>query len=356
MTSIFASVTHADGRSARRRRPRARRARGRRAIRSRHLRRRRCRRALARARRLCAGRVGMDRTARLLGGPARARLPSRSPCRPGRRRPGRRRRGGGGLARALVDVDAERPAHDARARAGSRLRGDRAAVLLLCNTSNRAQLVWGLGGGLVVAVAGATACTSHAPPRSTPRRASALPADRLANALGGLAALALPWPSLSRCTTRDEPWCCWQERQPSSCGRALPNPEPLGLSRCRRRACRLVVANSRASHAERLEHPQRACWRPSSWASRSGRCSRGLGDRAQYWRVAWRVVERHPLLGSGAGTFDEQWLRYRGSGVSVRDAHSLYLETVPSSESSVSCSSSRSSRSRSSSAGACGIR
>ena len=54
----------------------------------------------------------------------------------------------------------------------------------------------------------------------------------------------------------------------------------------------------------------------------------GLGDRAQYWRVAWRAFERHPLLGSGAGTFDEQWLRYRGSGVSVRDAHSLYLETL----------------------------
>jgi len=54
----------------------------------------------------------------------------------------------------------------------------------------------------------------------------------------------------------------------------------------------------------------------------------GADGRALYWRVAWNGFARHPLLGTGAGTFDEQWLRYRGTGLSVKDAHSLYLETL----------------------------
>jgi O-antigen ligase len=53
-----------------------------------------------------------------------------------------------------------------------------------------------------------------------------------------------------------------------------------------------------------------------------------LGDRAHYWRVAWRAFEKHPLLGSGAGTFDEQWFRYRDIGLTVHEAHSLYLEAL----------------------------
>lgn len=53
-----------------------------------------------------------------------------------------------------------------------------------------------------------------------------------------------------------------------------------------------------------------------------------LGDRVQYWRAAWIAFRRHPLLGTGGGTFDEQWLRYRTSGLSVHDVHNLYLETL----------------------------
>jgi O-antigen ligase len=53
-----------------------------------------------------------------------------------------------------------------------------------------------------------------------------------------------------------------------------------------------------------------------------------LGDRSAYWRVAEHDFARHPLLGSGAGSFDEVW---RTSGAKAflptRDAHSLYLET-----------------------------
>jgi O-antigen ligase len=51
------------------------------------------------------------------------------------------------------------------------------------------------------------------------------------------------------------------------------------------------------------------------------------GDRAHYWRAAVHGIEHNWLLGSGAGTFDEVWFRYRDVGRVVRDAHSLYLES-----------------------------
>ncbi len=51
-------------------------------------------------------------------------------------------------------------------------------------------------------------------------------------------------------------------------------------------------------------------------------------SRAQYWNVAWRQFEDHPLLGAGAGTFQRRWLRSRPAELPVLDAHSLYLETL----------------------------
>jgi hypothetical protein len=56
--------------------------------------------------------------------------------------------------------------------------------------------------------------------------------------------------------------------------------------------------------------------------------SRSLGDRPRYWHAAWLDVVHHPLLGSGAGSFEVAWLRYRTIGDSVLDAHNLYLETL----------------------------
>jgi O-antigen ligase len=51
-------------------------------------------------------------------------------------------------------------------------------------------------------------------------------------------------------------------------------------------------------------------------------------SRAQYWHVAWREVENHPWLGSGAGSFQRNWLRLRPAELPVLDAHNLYLETL----------------------------
>ena len=51
-------------------------------------------------------------------------------------------------------------------------------------------------------------------------------------------------------------------------------------------------------------------------------------NRADYWSVAWRSYEAEPALGSGAGTFARTWLLERPVPQPVRDAHSLYLETL----------------------------
>ena len=50
--------------------------------------------------------------------------------------------------------------------------------------------------------------------------------------------------------------------------------------------------------------------------------------RLDYWRVAWRMVERRPLLGEGGGTYERWWLQERPVASYARNAHNLYLETL----------------------------
>jgi O-antigen ligase len=50
--------------------------------------------------------------------------------------------------------------------------------------------------------------------------------------------------------------------------------------------------------------------------------------RADYWRIAARMVERDPLLGDGAGTFERRWMQERPAAHNARDAHNLYLESL----------------------------
>jgi O-antigen ligase len=63
-------------------------------------------------------------------------------------------------------------------------------------------------------------------------------------------------------------------------------------------------------------------------AEAPSRAALAAGDRPEYWRVAWRQYEANPVLGSGAGTFDRYWLESLPIPRSVRDAHSLYLESL----------------------------
>jgi O-antigen ligase len=51
-------------------------------------------------------------------------------------------------------------------------------------------------------------------------------------------------------------------------------------------------------------------------------------NRYAYWKVAVRVFADHPVAGVGSGGFAVEWLKRRPFAEGVRDAHSLYLETL----------------------------
>ena len=50
--------------------------------------------------------------------------------------------------------------------------------------------------------------------------------------------------------------------------------------------------------------------------------------RDQLWSVAWGEFTERPVIGAGAGTYERAWLLERPADLPVRDAHSLYLETL----------------------------
>jgi O-Antigen ligase len=50
--------------------------------------------------------------------------------------------------------------------------------------------------------------------------------------------------------------------------------------------------------------------------------------RVDLWTAAWNDFRQHPALGSGAGSFEQYWYAHRNDHSAVRDAHSLYLETL----------------------------
>ena len=51
-------------------------------------------------------------------------------------------------------------------------------------------------------------------------------------------------------------------------------------------------------------------------------------ERGHYWRAAAHEIAAHPVLGSGAGTYVDWWLRTRDVALPTQEAHSLYLETL----------------------------
>jgi tetratricopeptide (TPR) repeat protein len=50
--------------------------------------------------------------------------------------------------------------------------------------------------------------------------------------------------------------------------------------------------------------------------------------RVEQWRTALDLASENPLVGSGAGSYKRFWLEHRATDAPVRDAHSLYLETL----------------------------
>jgi tetratricopeptide (TPR) repeat protein len=50
--------------------------------------------------------------------------------------------------------------------------------------------------------------------------------------------------------------------------------------------------------------------------------------RYQQWKTAWHMSKDDPWLGRGAGSYEEYWSRHRPVAGRVKDAHSLYIETL----------------------------
>jgi O-Antigen ligase len=50
--------------------------------------------------------------------------------------------------------------------------------------------------------------------------------------------------------------------------------------------------------------------------------------RYQEWKTAWRMYKADPWLGRGSGSYEEYWTRHRPIAAKVKDAHSLYVETL----------------------------
>jgi O-Antigen ligase len=65
---------------------------------------------------------------------------------------------------------------------------------------------------------------------------------------------------------------------------------------------------------------------PGSGTGRLG--SVGGESRYQLWKAALDESSTKPLTGTGSGTFELWWARHGRTGESVRDTHSLYLQTL----------------------------
>jgi O-antigen ligase/polysaccharide polymerase Wzy-like membrane protein/tetratricopeptide repeat protein len=120
---------------------------------------------------------------------------------------------------------------------------------------------------------------------------------------------------------------------PRACEKAgsirLPQPRPAAL---------LAIAGAAVAGAIAVADPIRLVER--GYESFSGPPSPVRSDlrarvftltgsaRADAWKIAWQDYREHPVLGSGAGTFEHYWVEHRPSVTYFRDAHSLYLETL----------------------------
>ena len=56
--------------------------------------------------------------------------------------------------------------------------------------------------------------------------------------------------------------------------------------------------------------------------------SLALNSRPDFWRAAVNDYRAHPVVGSGAGTYERWWLAHRSKPVDIQYAHDVYLEML----------------------------
>jgi UDP-N-acetylmuramyl pentapeptide phosphotransferase/UDP-N-acetylglucosamine-1-phosphate transferase/O-antigen ligase len=67
---------------------------------------------------------------------------------------------------------------------------------------------------------------------------------------------------------------------------------------------------------------------PASAAATRSRLLSGAGNRYDYWRIATRVWEKHPLIGVGAGNYPRSYFERRSTSEDVQQPHSLELQVL----------------------------
>jgi len=90
-----------------------------------------------------------------------------------------------------------------------------------------------------------------------------------------------------------------------------------------------VAGAAAANPAQRLHEFKQPPGQPSATNFVSSHLLSGTGSgRWQFWGSAWKEFESSPLVGRGAGSFESWWARHAPITYYVRDAHSLYLQTL----------------------------
>lgn len=100
------------------------------------------------------------------------------------------------------------------------------------------------------------------------------------------------------------------------------------LARGRTRAVGVSFAAAGVVAVVALASGGAAAGAPAATALREEVLTLSGHDRERYWTAAWETALDHPLVGSGAGTFERMWLQHRDVNLGVLDAHNLYLETL----------------------------
>ena len=170
------------------------------------------------------------------------------------------------------------------------------------------------GSGAVAALVAELALPAVAEVESDPGQGAAMLAV-LAVLMGAAAALQARDPAPA--TSSPSPTTSSPSPTTSS-PRRVPWLRPAALA-----ALALALAGSVAAVAG----SERAGGRADPGAG-PGRLASVQSNRYEYWRVAVRTFADQPPAGAGAGAFRAVWLRERPFRESVRDAHSLYLETA----------------------------
>ena len=109
-------------------------------------------------------------------------------------------------------------------------------------------------------------------------------------------------------------------------GRAGPASRGSGLGAAWRWRVALIVAALASTRPAASRTPGTNSRRPAG-PGRDGRLGTPPESRYQYWNAAVDQIATKPLTGTGSGTFEFWWTATATRRV-VRDAHSLYLQTL----------------------------